>query len=105
VYDMLGVSILQGSGVGLAYAALGTVAVLHVPIDESAIASGINSLVRTAGGSLGAAITATVLTSYLIPRTTMPALHGYVLSFLIAAIAAVLGAAVAAGHAVRYRAE
>lgn len=103
VYDMLIFSVLQGIGFGLAYAALGTVAVQHVPMDESAIASGINSLVRTAGGSVGAAITATVLTSYLIPRTTIPALHGYVLSFLIAAVAAVLAAAVAAGHAVHYQ--
>jgi hypothetical protein len=32
-------------------------------------------------------------------------LHGYVLSFLMVAIAAALSAAVAAGHAVRYRGE
>lgn len=105
VTDMLIFSVLQGVGFGLAYAALGTVAVQHVPMDQSAIASGINSLVRTTGGSLGAAITATVVTSYLIPRTTLPALHGYVLSFAISGVAAALAAAVAAWHAVRYRAE
>jgi predicted MFS family arabinose efflux permease len=105
VSDMLIFSVLQGVGFGLAYAALGTVAVQHVPMDQSAIASGINSLVRTTGGSLGAAITATLVTSYLIPRTTLPALHGYVLSFAISAVAATLAAAVAAWHAVRYRAE
>ena len=103
VYDLLVFGVVQGIGFGIAYAALGTVAVQHVPMDQSAIASGINSLVRTTGGSLGAAITATVLISYLVPGTTMPALHGYVLSFLISAIAAALAAAVAAGHAVHYR--
>jgi MFS family permease len=103
VYDMLVFSVLQGVGFGIAYAALGTVAVQHVPMDQSAIASGINSLVRTTGGSLGAAITASVLISYLVPRTTMPALHGYVLSFLISATAALLAAAVAAWHAVHFR--
>ena len=103
VYDMMVFSVLQGVGFGIAYAALGTVAVQHVPMDQSAIASGINSLVRTTGGSLGAAITATVLISYLVPRTTMPALHGYVLSFLISATAALLAAAVAAWHAVHFR--
>jgi MFS family permease len=103
VYDILIFSVLQGIGFGIAYAALGTVAVQHVPMDSSAIASGINSLVRTTGGSVGTAVTATVLTSYLIPRTTLPALHGYVLSFLITAIAAALAAAVAAAHALRYR--
>jgi MFS family permease len=105
VYDLLVFSVLQGVGFGIAYAALGTVAVQHVPMDQSAIASGINSLVRTTGGSLGAAITATVLISYLVPRTTMPALHGYVLSFAISAVAATLAAAVAAGHAIHYRAD
>jgi MFS family permease len=103
VYDMMVFSVLQGVGFGIAYAALGTVAVQHVPMDQSAIASGINSLVRTTGGSLGAAITASVLISYLVPRTTMPALHGYVLSFLISATAALLAAAVAAWHAVHFR--
>jgi predicted MFS family arabinose efflux permease len=103
VYDMLIFSVLQGVGFGVAYAALGTVAVQHVPMDQSAIASGINSLVRMTGGSLGAAITASVLTSYLIARTTVPAAHGYVLSFVISAAAAGLAAAVAAAHAVRYR--
>jgi MFS family permease len=104
VSDILIFSVLQGIGFGIAYAALGTVAVQHVPMDSSAIASGINSLVRSAGGSLGTAITATVLTSELIPHTTLPALHGYVISFLITAIAAALAAAVAAAHAIRYRA-
>src|SRR5690349_12849270 len=42
VYDVLVFSVLQGIGFGIAYAALGTVAVQHVPMDSSAIASGIN---------------------------------------------------------------
>jgi MFS family permease len=105
VYDMLIFSVLQGIGFGLAYAALGTVAVQHVPMDQSAIASGINSLVRTTGGSLGTAITAAVLTSYVIAHTTLPSLHGYVLSFLAAALAGAASAAVAAGHALRHRSQ
>jgi len=104
-YDMLIFSILQGIGFGLAYAALGTVAVRHVPMDQSAIASGINSLVRTTGGSLGTAITAAMLTSFVIAHTTLPDLHGYVLSFVASGAAAALSAVVAAGHAVRYRAQ
>jgi MFS family permease len=100
---MLIFSVLQGIGFGLAYAALGTVAVQHVPMDQSAIGSGINSLVRTTGGSLGTAITAAVLTSFVIAHTTLPSLHAYVLSFLAAALAGAASAAVAAGHAVRHR--
>ena len=51
-YDMLGFSAVQGIGFGIAYAALGTLAVQHVPMDQSGIASGVNSLVRTTGGSV-----------------------------------------------------
>jgi len=102
VSDMLISSAFQGVGFGIGYAALGTLAVQHVPMDSSAIASGINSLVRTTGGSIGAAITASILTSDVIARTTAPTLHAYVISFTILAIGAGLAAAAAAANGLRY---
>ncbi|GLY91629.1 MFS transporter [Actinoallomurus iriomotensis] len=102
-YDMLGFSAVQGIGFGVAYAALGTLAVQHVPMDQSGIASGINSLVRTAGGSVSAAVTAAVLTGETIPALPgVPQLHAYVLCFVIVAVGAWLAAAVAVVHGIRH---
>ncbi len=102
-YDMIIANILQGAGFGIGYAALGTLAVQHVPMSESGIASGINSLVRTAGGSIAGAITASVLSAYTIGNTGVPSLHGYVLSFTILTIGAFGAAAVALGNGLRHK--
>lgn len=102
-YDMLAFSAIQGVGFGIAYAALGTLAVQHVPMDQSGIASGINSLVRTTGGSIAGAVTAAILTGQVIAGTSVPTLHAYELCFWIVAAGAVLAAAVALGHGLRHR--
>jgi MFS family permease len=102
VYDMLAFSTLQGIGFGVAYAALGTLAVRHVPMNQSGIASGINSLVRTTGGSVAGAATAAVLTAYTIKGTEVPSLHAYELCFVIVAVGAVLASAVAVVHGLRH---
>lgn len=105
-YDMLGFSAVQGIGFGVAYAALGTLAVQHVPMDQSGIASGVNSLVRTAGGSVSGAVTAAILTGETIQGLPgVPALHAYVLSFVIVAVGAWLAAGVAVVHGVRHPAR
>ena len=99
VYDMLGFSAVQGIGFGIAYAALGTLAVQHVPMDQSGIASGVNSLVRTAGGSVSGAVIAAVLTGETIRGLPgVPTLHAYVLCFVVVAIGAWLAAGVAVVH-------
>lgn len=105
VYDVLAFSAIQGIGFGVAYAALGTLAVQHVPMSQSGIASGINSLVRTAGGSIAGAVTASVLTSQVIPHTPVPTLHAYVLCFWIVAAGAGLAALVALYHGLRHGAH
>jgi MFS family permease len=102
-YDFLAFGAIQGIGFGIAYAALGTLAVQHVPMDQSGIASGINSLVRTAGGSVAGAVTASLLTGSTIAGTKVPTLHSYVLCFIVVSIGAALAAAVAAMHGIRHR--
>lgn len=101
--DVMIFSGLQGIGFGIAYAALGTLAVEHVPMNQSGIASGINSLVRTAGGSVASAATAAILTGTLIAGTSIPAVDGYVVSFAIAGVAALLTAVIATVHGLRHR--
>ncbi|WP_262401815.1 hypothetical protein [Actinomadura sp. CNU-125] len=100
--DMLIFSGVQGLGFGVAYAALGTLAVQHVPMDRSGIASGINSLVRTGGGSIAGAVTAAILAGMVIGGSDVPRLGAYELSFWIVGAGSVLAALVALGNALRY---
>jgi len=104
-YDMVISNTLQGIGFGIGYAALGTLAVQHVPMSESGIASGINSLVRTAGGSIAGAITASILSALTIGHTGVPSLHAYVISFAVLSVGAWLAAAVALGNGLRHMHE
>ncbi len=102
---MLAFNTLQGIGFGIGYAALGALAVQHVPMTESGIASGINSLVRTAGGSVAGAITASVLTAETIDHTGIPSLHAYVLCFAVLTLGAWIAAAVAVSNGLRHPAN
>ena len=103
VSDVMIFSGIMGLGVGIGYAALGTLAVQHVPLTQSGIASGVNTLVRTVGGSIAGAVTASVLTSNVIAGTAIPSLHAYVLSFVVMAIGAGVAAVVAVVHGLAYR--
>ncbi|MEO3785426.1 MFS transporter [Actinocorallia sp. B10E7] len=98
-FDFLAYGALQGVGFGIAYAALGTLAVEHVPMSQSGIASGVNSLVRTAGGAVAGAVVAAILTG----GGAVTTLDDYVLCFFIVAGAAWLAGAVALFHGIRHR--
>ncbi|MFC5824259.1 MFS transporter [Nonomuraea insulae] len=54
-------SSLMGIGLGVGYAALGTMAVEHVDPGKTAVAAGVNALVRIVGGSVAGAAIAAVL--------------------------------------------
>ncbi|MET8988270.1 MFS transporter [Nonomuraea wenchangensis] len=76
-----------GLGVGLGYAALGTMAVEHVEPARTAAAGGVNALVRVLGSSLAGAVGAVVL-----------AAGGPGWAFTLAADAALVAALFAAVH-------
>ncbi|MEV4847854.1 MFS transporter [Micromonospora matsumotoense] len=87
---------LLGLGVGLSFAALGTMAVEHVDPAKTAVASAVNSLVRLVGGSIASSVTAAILTSNTIDGTSVPTVHAYEISFTIAAFSVGLAAFFAA---------
>ena len=103
VSDVLVYSAVMGIGIGIAYAALGTLAVQHVPMSQSGIASGVNTLVRTVGGSISGALTASVLTGNVIPGTSVPTLHAYVLCFVLVGVGGGVAAVIAVVHALAYQ--
>ena len=83
-YDMLVSSMLLGVGIGLAFAALGNLIVQAVPPRQTGVASGMNTVLRTLGGALGAQIAATVVAVSTLRG--LPALTGFTTTFGMAAV-------------------
>lgn len=91
-YDIYVATALLGIGVGLSFAALGTMAVEHVDPSKTAVASAINALVRLIGGSIASSVTAVLLSSDTIKGSNVPTAHAYQVSFTVAAVSVGLAA-------------
>jgi MFS family permease len=94
VWDFYLTGVLVGAGYGLAFAALGNLVVASVESRHTGVAVGVNTVVRTVGGALGAQIASALLAGSTSPR--IPALpdvtgytHGFVLFACVAAAALV----------------
>ena len=57
-----------------------------VPRDEVGVATGINTIMRTLGGALGAQLVATLLTGRTIAGTPIPTEAAYTDAFIVAAV-------------------
>jgi EmrB/QacA subfamily drug resistance transporter len=62
-WEILLAMVLQGIGFGMAYAAMSNLVVQGVPPEQTGVASGMNANIRTIGGSIGAAIMSSIVTS------------------------------------------
>ncbi|NUS02182.1 MAG: MFS transporter [Nonomuraea sp.] len=82
-------SSLMGVGLGIGYAALGTMAVEHVEPSRTALAAGVNALVRIVGGSVAGAAIAAILAA-------RPGVQGFQWVFGAAAAAGLVAAVFAA---------
>jgi EmrB/QacA subfamily drug resistance transporter len=87
---------IMGVGFGLAFAAMSSLIVSAVPPAQTGVASGMNANIRTIGGSIGAALMASVVTASPaadgLPREAGYT-HGFAMlggAMLVAAIAATL---------------
>ncbi|MCW2724187.1 MAG: major facilitator superfamily 1 [Frankiales bacterium] len=82
---------IQGVGFGLAFSAMSALIVGAVAPEQTGVASGMNANIRTIGGSIGAALMASIVTSNPgiggLPREA-----GYVHGFTFLAVASVLAA-------------
>lgn len=83
---------IASAGVGIAYAAMPTLILSNVPLNEAASSVGVNSLMRSMGSTLAGAVMAIVLTSNLAASGAATQ-WGFQLCFLIGAGAALAGAA------------
>jgi EmrB/QacA subfamily drug resistance transporter len=83
-----------GIGFGLAFSAMSANVVSSVPAQQTSVAAGMNANIRTIGGSIGAAVMASIVTAKLEP-SGLPAESGYTTGFGVMA-AVLLTAALAA---------
>ena len=83
--------VLLGAGFGLAFSAMSNIIVDGVPSHQTGVASGMNANIRTIGGSIGAAVMASIVTARLQPAG-LPRESGYTAGFTMLAVALVLAA-------------
>jgi MFS family permease len=93
--------LLMGCGIGLSFAAVATLVVEAVPVTQTAVSAGINTVMRTIGGSLGATVGSSLLTAS-VSTTGYPSDHAYTVALLCYA-AALAGACLVATQAVSHR--
>ena len=77
---------LLGTGAGFSLAAIGALVIGNSAPSETGVAGGMNSIMRTVGGSFGGQIAATVLTS-------SAGEHGFTIALAVTAAAAALALA------------
>ncbi len=94
---MVGLMIIN-CGVGLAYGAMPALILSSVPLSETAAANGFNTLMRSLGTSIGAAVVGVVLAEMTIDLGghEIASENGFRVGLLIGAGVAVLAAALAA---------
>jgi MFS family permease len=97
-WQLLIASCIAAAGVGIGYAAMPTLILDNAPAREAASAVGVNALMRSVGTTLAAAVMATILTSSATPvgGFELPTKGAFQACFLVGALAAFLGVAIAA---------
>jgi sugar phosphate permease len=75
----------MGVGIGFSFAAMANLIVDAVPQEQVGVATGINSIMRTIGGSLGAQISASIVATHLIGGSQLPAESGFEIAFVLSA--------------------
>jgi MFS family permease len=97
-WQLLVASCIASAGVGIGYAAMPTLILDSVPMDEAGSAVGINGLMRSVGTSVAAAVMAALLTSSTtqLGSVELPTKGAFQLCFIVGAAAAFLGVLIAA---------
>jgi MFS family permease len=81
-YDLLISAALLGVGIGLAFAALGNLIIQAVSSQQTGVASGMNTVMRTLGGALGGQLSATFIAAHTAKGH--PAVTGFTETFVMA---------------------
>ncbi|MCF2533683.1 MFS transporter [Yinghuangia soli] len=96
---------IAGLGIGLLQQGTRTIAVEAVPEEETAVGSGINELMITVGGSVGAAVVGAIMTAHTEGDALFPTEAGFTNSWWLAAGVSALAALTACLYRARPAAE
>ncbi|MFI9272017.1 MFS transporter [Kitasatospora sp. NPDC052896] len=94
-WEIYTASALVGVGLGLAFSAMSAIVVEAVPPAQTGAASGMNANIRTIGGAIGSAVTASILSPGVTALHPFPRDSGYTGTFWFLASSAVVAAAAA----------
>jgi EmrB/QacA subfamily drug resistance transporter len=89
IWELVIAMVLLGAGFGLAFSAMSNIIVDGVPTHQTGVASGMNANIRTIGGSIGAAVMASIVTARL-GADGVPVESGYTAGFTMLAGALLL---------------
>jgi EmrB/QacA subfamily drug resistance transporter len=95
-WQMLAAMPFLGFGVGFAFASMAVLITEAVRPTETGVAGGMNTVMRTVGGVIGGQVGAALLTAYPIRGTEVPSVTGFEIAFALSAVAALVGAGIAA---------
>jgi predicted MFS family arabinose efflux permease len=87
-------SLITGAGIGLSFAGMATLIVEAVPQTQTGVATGMNTIMRSVGGALGAQIAASVVGAHL-SASGLPEESGFVAAFVLSAAVLLLAFAAA----------
>jgi EmrB/QacA subfamily drug resistance transporter len=89
-WEFIIAGVLLGAGISFAFASMANLIVAAVPQSEVGIATGINTVTRTVGGSFGSAIATAILAANLLPDSPLASEGAYTAAFVFSAVAGVL---------------
>jgi len=87
--EVLAPTIVLGLGLGLGLSSLANLIVAAVRQDQTGVATGVNTVMRTLGGAFGAQLATTCITASA--RHGLPTDHGFTLAFGVCACALIVG--------------
>jgi MFS family permease len=82
--------VFMGVGLAFCFASLGTLVIQYSPPEETGVASGMNTIMRTIGAALGSQVAAAVISAHTLPGTEIPTESGFTMAFSISAVGALV---------------
>jgi EmrB/QacA subfamily drug resistance transporter len=81
---------LMGTGIAFAFAGLGSLVIDYSRPEETGVASGMNTIMRTVGGAFGAQVAAAIISANTLAGTEIPLERGFTLAFTMGACGALV---------------
>ena len=93
-WEIYGSMLVMGIGIGFAFASMANLIVESVPAQQTGVATGMNTIVRSIGGAVGSQVSAGIVAATLA-ADGLPSERGFTIAFAVAAAALAVGCVVA----------